>query len=224
MLLSGKGTISTFQREILVLLSGVPDANSFYLAGGTALAEFHFGHRKSFDIDFFSGEEKLIQQFSKSFDRQLRTKLNLRLIRNFSTFVEYEASCGSETVRVQFAHDSPFSLEKPVMTDIGVYTKSYMDAITDKFLTYFGRAAHRDAVDLYFILGREDFWKLCEKAKIKDEGFDLYWMAAALKKIETFSDDLAQWQVQMLVPLDAKALKKSFLAIADEIMKQIGPK
>jgi hypothetical protein len=39
----------------------------------------------------------------------------------------------------------------------------------------------RDVVDLFFILKNEDLWKLTELAKQKDLGFDLYWLAVALK-------------------------------------------
>ncbi|MCX5975766.1 MAG: nucleotidyl transferase AbiEii/AbiGii toxin family protein [Coprothermobacterota bacterium] len=42
-------------------LSQIPDLIQFYLTGGTALAEFYLGHRKSFDLDIFTGEESADQ-------------------------------------------------------------------------------------------------------------------------------------------------------------------
>jgi hypothetical protein len=44
-----------------------PLAASFYLSGGTALAEFYLRHRKSKDLDFFTQEEfnhKVLQKFA----------------------------------------------------------------------------------------------------------------------------------------------------------------
>jgi hypothetical protein len=91
----------------------------------------------------------------------------------------------------------------------------------DKLLTFFGRAEPRDAVDLYFILKKEDFWKLLDLAPQKDPGFDLYWLAVSLEKVRRFPDDIAQWPVDMLVEVDARELKGKFLSLAREIMDRI---
>jgi hypothetical protein len=45
--------LSDQQRRALDRLSALPLMASFYLAGGTALG-MHLGHRRSFDLDFFS--------------------------------------------------------------------------------------------------------------------------------------------------------------------------
>src|SRR3989344_1410211 len=50
--------LSDNQRRLLTLLSEeVQICQSFYLSGGTALAEFYLQHRLSEDLDFFSEEE-----------------------------------------------------------------------------------------------------------------------------------------------------------------------
>ena len=49
-----KGILDKAQREILEVFSRFPDADRFYLTGGTALAEFYLGHRRSFDLDLFT--------------------------------------------------------------------------------------------------------------------------------------------------------------------------
>jgi len=54
------GIISQFQKELLIRFSKLPDAGSFYLTGGTALAEFYLHHRISFDLDLFTSENQLI--------------------------------------------------------------------------------------------------------------------------------------------------------------------
>lgn len=55
------GLLSPLQKRILASLSQIPDLIQFYLTGGTALAEFYLGHRKSFDLDIFTGEESADQ-------------------------------------------------------------------------------------------------------------------------------------------------------------------
>ncbi|MFQ5792108.1 MAG: nucleotidyl transferase AbiEii/AbiGii toxin family protein [Acidobacteriota bacterium] len=47
--------IPPFAQDAISALNTVSPALPFYLAGGTGLA-LHFGHRRSYDLDFFSGE------------------------------------------------------------------------------------------------------------------------------------------------------------------------
>ena len=79
----------------------------------------------------------------------------------------------------------------------------------------------RDAVDLYFILEKENFWELSKLAKKKDPGFDLYWMAAALEKVKSFPDEINRWPVEMLKEIDILNLKNKFLFLAVEIMDRL---
>jgi hypothetical protein len=93
--------------------------------------------------------------------------------------------------------------------------------IVDKLLAFFGRAEPRDAIDLFFILKTEDFWKLIELAKQKDPGFDLYWLAIALHKIKNFPDDLKDWPVETIKKVDIKELKGLLLNLSREIIDKI---
>ncbi len=45
--------ISKNTQAVLAKISKAPFVKNYYLAGGTALA-VHFGHRLSYDLDFFS--------------------------------------------------------------------------------------------------------------------------------------------------------------------------
>jgi hypothetical protein len=67
----------------------------------------------------------------------------------------------------------------------------------------------------------EDFWKLTELAKGKDPGFDLYWMAIALKKVENFPDEINLWPVDMIKEVNPKEIKTLFSKLAIEIMERI---
>jgi len=221
-MLKGRGILTPIQRNLLVEFGKIREASFFCLTGGTALTEFYLGHRRSYDLDFFTSERDLIIPFTKVVEENLlREQYTLSVIRRFETFVELEANKEGESVGIHFAYDSPFRLEEPQLSELGVKINSYRDLIVDKLLTFFGRWKHRDAIDLFFILRTEPIEALMEMAKQKDPGFDLYWFSVALKEVDKFPDDIAQWPVDMLVEVNAKDLKSKFLSLAREIMDKI---
>lgn len=221
-MLKGKGTLAPIQKNLLVDFGKIRDASLFYLTGGTALAEFYLGHRRSYDLDFFTAEKELIIPFTKDIEESfLRQQFTLNVIRRFESFVELEVSKKGESVQLHFAYDSPFHFEEPRPSEFGVRINDYQDLIIDKLLAFFGRAEPRDAVDLFFILQNENFWRLLDLAPHKDPGFDLYWLAIALEKAREFPDGIDQWPVDMLIDVDARELKTTFLSLAHEIMDKI---
>jgi hypothetical protein len=224
-MLQGKGTLSEIQKRILGSFQKAADASYFYLTGGTALAEFYFGHRKSYDLDLFTAEAGLVLPFSRILaDRLNSAGLLVTVTRRFSSFVEFEVICQNEKTKVQLAYDSPFRFEEPVDSELGVRINDYRDIIVDKFLAFFGRAEPRDAVDLFFILKKETMEDIAELAAKKDPGFDLYWLAVALRKVKDFPDEITRWPVEMLVEIDAVELKAQFSRLALEIVENLKPK
>jgi len=221
-MLQGKGIITDLQKKALSVFSQFPDAPKFYLTGGTALSEFYLGHRLSYDLDFFTSETGLISPFSEAMQTEFeKREFSAVAVRSFQTFAEFKLSKGEEKTTIHVAYDSPFRFFPPVDTAFGVKVNDYTDIIIDKLLTFFGRAEPRDAVDLFFILKREDLWKLSELAPQKDPGFDPYWLAVALEKVRGFPDEVSQWPVDMLVEVDARELKGKFLSLARQIMDKI---
>ncbi len=220
-MLSSKGIITELQRDILHVFAAVPDASSFYLSGGTALADFFLAHRKSFDLDLFTGEEGLTLPFSRVLEDALQRSLAVKAVRRLESFVEFEVGTGGDSTRVQLAYDSPFRFEEPLDTDLGVKVNDYKDLIVDKLLVFFGRDEPRDAIDLFFILQTEDIWELVRYAEVKDPGFDLYWLAVAFGKARDLPDDITRWPVEMIKEVDARQLKEQFSGLAGEIMARI---
>jgi predicted nucleotidyltransferase component of viral defense system len=150
-MLKGKGTLTSIQKSLLVDFGKIRDASFFYLTGGTALAEFYLGHRRSYDLDFFTPEKELIIPFTRDMEESLfRQQFTFSVIRRFESFVEFEVSKEGESIRLHFAYDSPFRFEEPHPSEFGVRINDYQDIIVDKLLTFFGRAEPRDAVDLFF--------------------------------------------------------------------------
>lgn len=63
-MLKGMGLLNSDQQKWLSFFAQLPDSKIFFLTGGTALSEFFLGHRYSYDLDFFTGQDNLIQSFS----------------------------------------------------------------------------------------------------------------------------------------------------------------
>lgn len=219
--LRGKGVITNFQREIIGALKNLADLKYFYLTGGTALSEFHFAHRLSYDLDIFTVEKDLVLSFSRKAEELKNKIFSVQVIRRFSSFAEFELTRQDEKVRLHFAYDSPFRFENPEESDLGIMVNDYQDIIVDKLLAFFGRAEPRDAVDLFFILKKENIEKLSQLAVQKDPGFDLYWLAVALKKVEEFPDEISKWPVEMLLELNVRELKDKFHRISHQIMDKL---
>ncbi len=220
-MLWSKGIVTGLQREILHVFTTVPDASSYYLSGGTALADFFLAHRKSFDLDLFTAEEGLTLPFSRILEDVLQRSLSVHVVRRLESCVELEVGTGGDSTRVQLAYDSPFRFGEPLDSDLGIKVNDYQDLIVDKLLAFFGRAEPRDAVDLFFILQTEDMWELIRSAEVKDPGFDTYWLAVAFGKTRGFPDDISRWPVEMIKEVDPRQLKEQFSSLAEEIMVRI---
>jgi len=220
-MLISKNTINNLQKEILLHFSALRDSQQFYLAGGTALADFYLGHRKSYDLDLFTTEKELIVPFSYVFEEKFKNVYSVKVIRRFETFVEFEISKETEAHKVQLAYDSPFRFEKPIISDLGVMVNDYKDLMADKVLAFFGRAEPRDAIDVFFILKSEPFEELSRLAAQKDPGFDLYWFAVALEKTKSFPDEIDRWPVEMLKEINTLELKDKFANLSIQIMERI---
>ena len=221
-IIKGKGTLTPIQKNLLVEFAKIREAPFFYLTGGTALAEFYLGHRRSYDLDFFTGEKDLITPFTRVIEEKLlRAQFTASVIRRFESFAEFEIHKEGEKTRLHFAYDSPFRFGEPHFSEFGVKVNDYRDLVVDKLLTFFGRWKHRDAIDMFFILKTEPIETLMEMARQKDPGFDLYWFSIALKEVDAFPDEISQWPVDMVVEVDARELKGKFLSLAREIMDKI---
>jgi len=142
--------LSDFQKKALQLFKNSVLAKSFYLAGGTALAEYYLQHRKSEDLDFFTQEE-----------------LNISSLKRFSTAVaksvkldkvEYQHGYGLDTFffypegevakyKIDFGQ-YPFGTIEPLKNIGGVKVESLYDIAVDKAQTISVRPRSRDFVEI----------------------------------------------------------------------------
>ena len=222
MMLQSKGILSPIQKSILTSFSRLKDSTSFYLTGGTALAEFYLGHRHSYDLDLFTPEKGLILPFSRIVEDAFpKQGFSIKMVHRFESFVEFEVGTQEEKVRLQLALDSHLRFQQPNDSDIGIKVNDFQDLIVDKFLAFFGRAEPRDAVDLFYILQNQSFEELMNLASEKDAGFDLYWLAISLKKTKDFPDEIAKWPVQMIHSVNTIDIKNLFSSLLSEVMNKI---
>ncbi len=217
--LRGFGTLTPIQKAFLAAFATLPDQAQFFLTGGTALAEYYFGHRLSYDLDLFTGVDGLVLPASYQIEKVCTAHgLQVNVKRRFTSFVEFLVTQGEDSLKIDLALDSPYRFEPPALSETGVYVNDYADLRVDKLLAYFGRAEPRDAVDLYFILQREPLETLLAQAAQKDPGFDSYWFAIALNRAASFPDEPERWPVKMLKPFEPVEIKKNFQGLALELM------
>lgn len=89
--------LTNLQKKILVLFSKLPDKDSFYLTGGTALSAFFIKHRKSNDLEFFTNVEELIPPVSQKLVAFLQNEgLRVERLRGFHSFVELSVGSTEE--------------------------------------------------------------------------------------------------------------------------------
>lgn len=216
--------LENIQKEILNNLIFIPEIESFYLTGGTALSAFYLFHRKSNDLDFFTSEEELIMPFSLKIEETLKKKgLEIERTRGLRSFVELVVSSPSESTIVHLALDSPYRLEPFINSENfqGLKIDNLTDIAANKLLALFERATLRDFVDVYFLI-KEKFKKadLIEKARTKDPGFDIYWLGTAFERINEFSMDSPE-MLLLVKPCSMKELQEFFNEWRREIFKEI---
>ncbi len=132
---------------------------NLYLTGGTALARFHFQHRLSEDLDFFTTTDDL---------KLIANDLRLRLIEAGHTvevekldlyFARLYIIQPNATLKIEFAKE--FNLVDPLQqTEVGIYLNSLEDIGANKITAFEDRAAIKDIIDLYYITQQLPFERL----------------------------------------------------------------
>lgn len=111
--------------------------DKFYLAGGTALA-LQFGHRKSYDLDFFSPQE-----FSSSLTAHLKPSETLSLHDNSIELIV-------DGIKLFFFFFA-FPLKYTLIQIDGIRLAHPVDIGLMKLLALQGRTTKKDIIDLYTI-------------------------------------------------------------------------
>lgn len=214
--------LSKNQTKILSLLSEDKlISDSFYLSGGTALAEFYLQHRLSEDLDFFS-EKEFDPLFISSTFKKIQDKASIEKINYEQSFNRnlFFLELKDDVIKTEFTY-FPFTRIESEKKFGDLYIDSLIDIAVNKIFTIYQKPRSRDFIDLYSVLMHEESWKideLVEKAQVK---FDTYMnpiqlssqfvKASVLKDYSNMIKNIDEKEWQSFFMKEAKRLTESKL-------------
>lgn len=178
--------ITEFQADVARAFFSLPEAKSFLLAGGLALAAHGLTERPTEDLDAFTSSIADVTTAFEAFvvaagDQGWSTDV----VQASDTFVRLVV-VGEDSLLVDIALDSAPGLP-PVMSILGP-TFAPEELAGRKLLALFDRAMPRDFVDVYRLAQRWKPDRLVESAISIDAGFDLSVLLTAMGQLNALSD------------------------------------
>ncbi|MBI3589727.1 MAG: nucleotidyl transferase AbiEii/AbiGii toxin family protein [Candidatus Liptonbacteria bacterium] len=214
--------LTPHQKEVLDRVSSEDYfASRYYLAGGTALAEFYLKHRLSEDLDFFTEKQEVnFPLVAKFFEnkagvlkiKKIETKKVFGLYSLFITFTD------NEKLKVDFNY-YPFPRINKGLRYKKLAIEDIYDIGVDKVHTVVMKPRARDFIDIYFTIREEryDFEKLILDAKAK---FD--WDISAIELGARFSEAAKSSDFpRMLKKIDHAEWKNFFVDEARKLKSKI---
>jgi len=203
-----KKTLSKNTKGALESLKG-DFLKKFYLAGGTALA-LQFGHRRSIDLDFFSGEkfspENLKQELKKisKFKVQAEDEDTLEIILN--------------QTKISFFY-YPYKLLFSKIRFQNTKLADWRDIACMKINAISQRGSKKDFIDLYFILKKKSLMEILELFNKKYKNID-YNQLHILKSLSYFEQAEQEAESVILKTVSWQMVKKNILKKIKESMKK----
>lgn len=174
--------LTPFQREVALIIVGLPEAAGFGLAGGAALIVHGEIERQTQDLDFFGLHRSDVDSLAPAAERALRgAGLDVRRAREGVGFVRLEVQRSSEVTEVDIAADARLF---PLVVEKDLPLLSRTELAVDKVLAVFGRAEARDFVDLAALVDHFDLAELFRLAAEKDPGFSTEVFAEMLERLD----------------------------------------
>lgn len=209
----GKTILTPKQFEFLELVKIESQiTKTFYLTGGTALAEFYLKHRLSEDLDFFTEKEEVNQKLIEAYLKRVSKKLSVKKIKRsvfmglFSYFLVFK---DNSELKVDFNYYPFPRIEKGIKYG-SLLIDSLRDIAANKVHTIFVKPRDRDYIDLYFIMenSRLELNQLILDAKAKfDWDIDKLTLASQLLRVKEI-DSLAT--PKLLIPFNKKRMDDFF--------------
>lgn len=171
-----------------------------YLAGGTGLA-LHLGHRRSHDLDFFSGGP-------------VEPEVLTRSLKTLSGFALTSQAPGTLHATVQDVKISflayPYPLLFPLVSFAGADVADPRDIACMKLSAIASRGTKRDFIDLYFVARQHGLGQLLEWFKRKYVEVNQN-VVHVLKSLTYFDDADKDPLPDMLVPLSWEEVQRYFV-------------
>ena len=195
--------------DLLHFIGQQPSATRFYLAGGTALA-LRLGHRRSFDLDFFSATDEVLRETRQEILRALAPLTPQAL----------EDVDGNLLLRVLDLHVGFFSYGYPLLqpTDSleGVAIASIVDVGLMKLDALITRGSRKDFYDLYVVarqISIPDLLALAEGKYPYVRDFELM----AMESLVLFENADRDLQPDLLIGLPWEQVRQFFIDQARDL-------
>lgn len=206
------GVLPPAVQANLALVAQTALAKQFYLAGGSAVA-LHLGHRRSYDLDFFTPE----REFWRPFPRQV-----LESVGQLGVLHETSGTFVGKLNGVQVSFFIyPYQLLEPFHILEGIQVASLPDLAAMKLEAIASRGVKRDFVDLYQIcqttIPLQEVIGLFER---KYAGVQ-YSMVHILKSLAYFQDAEPEPMPEMLLPCRWQDVKRFFQSEVRRLMEEL---
>ncbi len=213
--------LTPLQHDFLKAFFELSAAESFFLTGGTALAEYYLHHRYSEDLDLFTLDHDALD----AIEREIPNLAN-RIGSSWSIKVKV-----ADFRMVIVERPPELALKIDLVRDAGpqfgdrqrfgsITADSMLNIAVNKVTAVFGRTAVKDFVDLYFLLQRGyTLEQLMRMAKEKDLGFTEFYFAGSLQQIQQIHS-----LPQMIQPLTLEELRAFYEPLAEQLMLKLKPR
>lgn len=191
--------LTGLQERVWGILSGLPEASGFVLAGGAALILTGVVQRVSDDLDIFGKFPATVTDFAEAAVQALNSQgLTATLERQGPTYARLAVTDGADSTWVDFASDAR---RRPAVATPRGPMLDPRELAADKMLALVARAVPRDYIDLEAIAQRYDIRDVIRWAEDKDGGFAMWQLQDALRRFDSLDPrafDLDQDSYQQL--------------------------
>lgn len=180
-------SITEFQGEVARVFFSLPEADSFLLAGGLALAVHGLSDRPTEDLDAFTSRPGDVATAVVAFVRAAaQRQWAVDIVQESESFVRLSVT-GKTSLIVDIALDSPPDLP-PTMSILGP-TFAPKELAARKLLALFDRAMPRDFVDLFRLVQHWDRDELMSMAEAIDPGFEAAAFETAVRQLDRYRNE-----------------------------------
>jgi len=217
--------LKKLQKDVLSFFGKHSFGKNFYWTGGTLLSYKYLHHRDSVDLDFFSGELFLDDEYLK-FINSLKvavgaTKAKFDLDKNWRIYL---VARGRELVKLELVYFPFKSIEKKArLKEFSLKVDSLTDIMVNKILSTYQRNEPKDVYDLYCYFSRKPKYNLQKLVDLVEKKFGVeIETTLLLAKINELANNLDLIQPLLLEPEKniSKKVKKFFQEIFNSLAKK----
>jgi hypothetical protein len=175
--------LTEFQSKVAQLLATQRSPDS-YLAGGAAMHIEPMSKRYSNDLDYFQdSEERVASAFENDQQALEAAACKVEVSMRQPGFVRAIVSKGSESTKVEWAHDTAWRFMPPLEHPLAGFVLHPVDLAINKLLALVGRDEPRDFLDIMHVHEEVlSLGALCWAAAGKDPGFTPTLLLSLLKR------------------------------------------